>query len=484
MNFPVIKFLNLRKALNPSTTEKMSQAYYSALDRWVERFEANEPKAVTSFAGPVTLEMNRKLGVDISNKTNLVDIINQDASFGNYFKDVDGNTVLDMHMNNGSLAFGYASRPLVWLSENRAFERNIVNYTDNNVLPDHEYASKVHESVCKFAPRGLHEVHLSDTESSANETAIKVALRRQHLKVTGKHATKLDLAHYKILAFRGGDHGNGHYGRMLSVQDGKQSNGQHIIEDFPTILFPYEENITANRQSESEVLEKVRKHFLKNKDSLAGLIVEPLQSRQIRYASSGFYNGLLDICDEFGVAFICDETKTSGYSNGRIFSHYNWVSEKKPSIVTFGGRTRLNGFFTTAEYKEFVNETDLFGHSAEINDVLLFDKLGEIGVKKDWLDLHNSSFKSSFRTEMDKLQSKLEFKVSNIRGEGKIFGFDVHSKKLRDEIVWKGRDRGFKVNPKGDRTIGFTPSLLFAEFHLSHYLNWLRSERFYQVRMD
>ena len=50
-----------------------------------------------------------------------------------------------------------------------------------------------------------------------------------------------------------------------------------------------------------------------------------------------------------------------------------------------------------------------------------------------------------------------------------MFAFDVKSKTLRDELVELSRNNGFKVNPLGDKTIGFTPSLLFSEIHFARY---------------
>ena len=46
---------------------------------------------------------------------------------------------------------------------------------------------------------------------------------------------------------------------------------------------------------------------------------------------------------------------------------------------------------------------------------------------------------------------------------------------IRDEIVIRGRENGFKVLPLGETTIGFTPSLWFAEFHFTHFKNFLQT---------
>ena len=83
----------------------------------------------------------------------------------------------------------------------------------------------------------------------------------------------------------------------------------------------------------------------------------------------------------------------------------------------------------------------------------------------------------SIKAELADTMRHTSFKISNVRGIGKIFAFDVDHQLLRDELVLLARDAGFKVNPLSQKTIGFTPSLLFAEFHFTKFANFLKKIR-------
>ena len=109
------------------------------------------------------------------------------------------------------------------------------------------------------------------------------------------------------------------------------------------------------------------------------------------------------------------------------------------------------------------------------NKLIQFFQTHEMVYKVDWLDTHCSQFTETVKAELFDLQRKWNVRIENIRGVGKMFAFDVASKTLRDEIVQLSRDSGFKVNAIADKTIGFTPSLLFTEIHFARYKELLLS---------
>jgi 4-aminobutyrate aminotransferase-like enzyme len=61
--------------------------------------------------------------------------INFKQSKGNYFRDTDGNTILDMNAAQAGLILGYNSNDLVNLRTTEAYDRFVTHKVDANSLP-------------------------------------------------------------------------------------------------------------------------------------------------------------------------------------------------------------------------------------------------------------------------------------------------------------------------------------------------------------
>ncbi len=293
-----------------------------------------------------------------------------------------------------------------------------------------------------------------------------------------------------VLGFEGGYHGN--YLSTLSASNTGNhkasmftgvSNTNWPVAPFPKLRYPYNENYDYNISEEKRCVEETA-NLIKEQSTtnpVAAIIIEPLQLFSgIRYASSNFYRDLLDLCYDNKISFIVDETNTSGWANGRPFLYSNWNLEKSPHFVTFGNRMQIAGVFYQQELRaNKYNNPDLShllcSSEEDPNKLIQFFQTYDMVYKVDWLDTHCSQFTETVKAELFDLQRKWNVRIDNIRGIGKMFAFDVASRTLRDEIVQLSRDHGFKVNPIGDKTIGFTPSLLFTEIHFARYKELLLS---------
>jgi 4-aminobutyrate aminotransferase/(S)-3-amino-2-methylpropionate transaminase len=426
----------------------------------------------------------------IVNANNFREVIDLEKSFGNYFTDLDGNVILDMHMDNGRNVLGYNSRRWVKETMLSKYDEYLVQRPAMGTMPPMEYPSLLHKLIHKISPRNIPEVYLScGCGSSANANAVKFASLKKYFEMKGTdkitqeeeesvmHNASPGVPGFKVLGFEGGDHGK--FIDMGSI--GNNSNSklglprhEWPVAPFPNIKYPYEDNLTHNRQEETRCVEETAKIIKLNKNSIAAMIIEPLQLRSgIRYCSSIFYRDLVDLCYDNNIAFICDETNTSGFAGGRPFIYQNWNLEKPVHMVTFGGRTQITGLFYQPQFRpkfgNMINST-WNGDPFKLKNYL--DTLDQI-CRVDQIDTHSAQFAQGFRTEFAELQRRGHFPIHNIRGIGKIFGFDVEHEMLRDEIVRNGRNKGFKFNPIGKLTIGFTPSLMFTEIHLARAKDFL-----------
>lgn len=289
---------------------------------------------------------------------------------------------------------------------------------------------------------------------------------------------------FSVLGFEGGYHGKFLNTLSASAYDNDNNSIKYGVSrqpwpvaPFPDIKYPYADNYTHNRNEENrcvEATEKIIKDNV-NKQPVAALIIEPIQVQSgVRYASSQFYNDLIEVCYKNNTTFICDETQTGGWASGRPFMHTNWNSEKPVHITTFAGRMQMSGLFMQPQFRAKHAGQIVSTWNGDAVKLQTFAKLFYLVNNKDWIDTHSAQFFMSVKAELQQVMRLTSFRLSNIRGIGKIFAFDVDHRLLRDELVMLARNSGFKVNPLGVKTIGFTPSLLYAEFHFTQFANFLK----------
>ena len=99
-------------------------------------------------------------------------------SKGNYFKDTDGNTVLDLNAGQAGLILGYNNDDLINARTTEFYDKYITHKVDATSLPPADYADLLREMVMPFAPKEMLQVHLGgNTGAEANELAIAAALK-------------------------------------------------------------------------------------------------------------------------------------------------------------------------------------------------------------------------------------------------------------------------------------------------------------------
>ena len=100
--------------------------------------------------------------------------MNLKQSKGNFFKDKDGNVLLDL---NCPLPLGYNHDVLINARDSSLYDRFLQGTVDVSSVPPHDYAEMLGDNVMPVAPAGLSQVHLSDgNATTANEVAISTAI--------------------------------------------------------------------------------------------------------------------------------------------------------------------------------------------------------------------------------------------------------------------------------------------------------------------
>lgn len=205
------------------------QALKSRFFRFQFPNDLQNPKVVTAFPGPKHLA-----ALEHADATQQFDLGHEDAmrfidlkaSKGNFFKDVDGNVILDL---NCRLPLGYNHDVLINARDSPHFDRWLSGKTDVGSVPPSDFAEILRTDVMPVAPPGHSQVHISDGSSTAaNEAAMSAALANYTAR-TGKTSVC-------VMGFEGASHGDSV--ATLSVSDAAANVGGVPTFNWPVAPLP------------------------------------------------------------------------------------------------------------------------------------------------------------------------------------------------------------------------------------------------------
>lgn len=458
-HWQVTKLLPFRKLFTEKQLTTFSYYYHRLCNKIIDRYEVDAPKVPYKFTQTKSNELRDDLYKTTGLSTDLSDIVDLDKSFGNYFCDADGYQIMDLSMNEGFNVLGYNPRPVVSKTKLQGFQQYSVNsFKETQSL---DYVDLLKE-FNKLAPLDCENFQFTSNDNKAIEEAVQMAIISYSLENNLSEDNK-----FTILTLEGGNY---------------QTNAVSV--SFPELEFPYAQNQESNLKAEKKSIENFKntiKQVRERGELVPAFVVEPIQYKAgVRFASPMFYRQLQEICLKENIKFIIDETYTCGWVTGRSFTHLYWCSEHAPDITVFGGRMQVSGFFhkrdlIDMDLLEEKNMSFKFNAKPDLAKLEYLFLLKHDVYKKDWLDLHCSDFFSSVYTELNDIKNKSHIELKNIRGMGKMFAFDVQHKLVRDELIYRARTSGFKITGVGEKTVVFTPSLLFTEVHFTFFKEFLAS---------
>jgi natural product biosynthesis luciferase-like monooxygenase protein/amino acid adenylation domain-containing protein len=263
--------------ITPSTGNLNAQQS-DYLNKLIDSYQRKTPKskALAQSSRKGLADSRASIGFRFSTKEILYPITGIESS-GSHIKDVDGNDYIDLTMGFGVLLFG--SRP--------EFLRGLL---------EHEL-----ELGFQLGPRSVHmdEITTLFTEITGHDRvaftnsgteAVMIALR------LARAATGRD----KIVIFEGAY--NGHSDGTLAKTT--RVNGEFISEPVaPGVPSNIAKDVLVLEYGTPETLEIIRQHA----HELAGVLVEPVQSRRLDFQPFEFLKQLRKITEESNVALIFDE---------------------------------------------------------------------------------------------------------------------------------------------------------------------------------
>uniref|UniRef100_A0A8I6G7C5 4-aminobutyrate aminotransferase n=1 Tax=Rattus norvegicus TaxID=10116 RepID=A0A8I6G7C5_RAT len=396
-------------------------------------FDYDGPLMKTEVPGPRSQELMKQLNT-IQNAEAVHFFCNYEESRGNYLVDVDGNRMLDLYSQISSVPIGYNHPALAKLVQQPQNASTFINRPALGILPPENFVDKLRESLMSVAPKGMCQLITMACGSCSNENAFKTIFMWYRSKERGQRGfSKEELEtcmvnqspgcpDYSILSFMGAFHG-----RTMGCLATTHSKAIHKIDipsfdwpiaPFPRLKYPLEEFVTDNQQEEARCLEEVEDlivKYRKKKRTVAGIIVEPIQSEGgDNHASDDFFRKLRDIARK----------------PYRIFN--TWLGDPSKNLLL-------------AEVINIIKREDLLNNVAHAGKTLL--------------------------TGLLDLQAQYPQFVSRVRGRGTFCSFDTPDEAIRNKLILIARNKGVVLGGCGDKSIRFRPTLVFRDHHAHLFLN-------------
>lgn len=387
----------------------------------------------TEVPGPRSKELMKQLNT-IQNAEAVHFFCNYEESRGNYLVDVDGNRMLDLYSQISSVPIGYNHPALAKLVQQPQNASTFINRPALGILPPENFVDKLQESLMSVAPRGMSQLITMACGSCSNENAFKTIFMWYRSKERGQRGfSKEELEtcmvnqspgcpDYSILSFMGAFHG-----RTMGCLATTHSKAIHKIDipsfdwpiaPFPRLKYPLEEFTTDNQQEEARCLEEVEDlivKYRKKKRTVAGIIVEPIQSEGgDNHASDDFFRKLRDIARK----------------PYRIFN--TWLGDPSKNLLL-------------AEVINIIKREDLLNNVARVGKTLL--------------------------TGLLDLQAQYPQFISRVRGRGTFCSFDTPDEAIRNKLILIARNKGVVLGGCGDKSIRFRPTLVFRDHHAHLFLS-------------
>jgi adenosylmethionine-8-amino-7-oxononanoate aminotransferase len=368
------------------------------------------------------------------------------------------------------------------------------------ILPTHASSSEVVESyldkLVDFAPTGFKKAWTVMSGTEAVENAVKLALQY--------HQIRGESNRFKIISRWYTYHGNSVF--MLDIGGMKirrelyskwHNNFPHIS---PAYAYRKPDELTISEYVKSLLIEFEQCLVETGPETVAAFIAEPVVAAALGAVPppEGYFKGMKEICEKYGVLFISDEILSGFGRTGKNFGIENF--EVIPDIIA-AGKGISGGYFPLSAVlasgkvmTPFIdtNSSFLGGHTFACNPVGAAVGMKVLNILKDEDLINNSRLKGALF--LSKLEKLLEFDIiGDVRGVGLQCGIEIVqdkftkkpfpaelnvSKKIGEKSIEKGvilYPGSGSLDGKLGNHILITPPFIISENELDEIVNVLRN---------
>lgn len=364
------------------------------------------------------------------------------------------------------------------------FQKNLMAAAVNNVTNSDLYTVQMADFVSKFFKYIVVERHFKYAFFVAGgglavENSLKAAMDwkvRKNFDKGYKEAKGHKIVHFKE-AF------HGRTGYTLSLTNTADPRKHKYFAKFdwprivnPTIQFPLEaENLKNVIALEEQAMAEIKKAFEDNKDDIAAIIIEPIQSEGgDNHFRGEFLKQLQDFCRANEALFILDEVQTGLGMTGLYWAYEHFDLE--PDCVAFGKKAQVCGFLCSPRIDEV--ESNVFHEGSRLNstwggnlvDMVRCAKYIEIMEEEKLID--KSATEGKYLLEqLSSIQKDNPNVIFNTRGKGLMCAFNLKDDTTRDKLIDKCFEKGLIILSCGHSAIRFRPALNIKREELDKGLN-------------
>jgi|TARA_B100001741_G_scaffold311109_1_gene311618 L-lysine 6-transaminase len=408
-------------------------------------------------------------------------VIDLNKSHGSWLVDArDGKEYLDLFSMFASMPIGY-NHPLLLENKERLIAPTLNKITNSDI-----YSTEMAEFVSTMGriaqPDYLPYAFYVEGGALAVENALKAAF---DWKVRKNLAAGIGEKGSKIIHFKECFHGRTGY--TMSMTDSPDPRKTMYYPQFdwpridnPTINFPLdEESLNKVIQAENTAVDQILEALDKNKNEIAGLIIEPIQGEGgDNHFRCEFFQQLRQLADEHEFLLIYDEVQTGAGITGSMWAHQQFNPNKcncdcnnantQPDIISFGKKTQVCGIFAGKKLDEV--ENNVFHESSRLNstwggnivDMVRITIYLEIIAKEKLVE--NASLNGHYLLKkLQGIQEEYSDIISNARGRGLFAAFDLQDSEQRDSLVNLIISEGALILGSGKKSIRFRPHLTISK---------------------
>ncbi len=173
-----------------------------------------------------------------------------------------------------------------------------------------EGAAELAERIARSTPGDLSRVFLTSSGSEATETAVKLA--RQYHRLRGDHHR------YKFISRYGSYHGAGMGGTSIGGRRRRDALYYPLMPGTVNIQPPTGHDDLVAAEALRTAIE------MEGPETVAAFIGEPIAIMQFTIPDADYWPRVREICDEYGVLMIADETLTGCCRTGRFWGIDHW----------------------------------------------------------------------------------------------------------------------------------------------------------------
>lgn len=173
-----------------------------------------------------------------------------------------------------------------------------------------EGAVELGERLAAAAPADMNRCYLTSSGSEATETALKLV--RQYHRLRGDHHR------YKYISRYGSYHGAGFGGTSASGRRHRDSMNYPMLPGAVHVMPPTGSDDIVKAE---EIRQKIE---LEGPETIAAVIGEPVSITEFRIPDEFYWPRVREICDEYGILLIVDETLVGCCRSGRMWGIDHW----------------------------------------------------------------------------------------------------------------------------------------------------------------